>query len=124
MNLDARVTHDQVDGPGYGSLRTYLIGFGLAAILSVLAFWIVSNGGLGGGFRTELVVAALALGRVIVHMVYFLRVNATAEGGWTFLALIFTLMVVVLVLIGSLWVMYHLNTNTMPMPGTDGSRGM
>jgi len=31
------------------------------------------------------------------------------------LALIFTIIVVVIALSGSLWVMYHLNTNMMPM---------
>jgi cytochrome o ubiquinol oxidase operon protein cyoD len=46
--------------------------------------------------------------------------NAKSEGGWTLLALIFTLVLVVIALSGSLWVMYHLNENMMPasMPGT------
>ena len=40
--------------------------------------------------------------------------RARPEGGWTMLALIFTVIVVVIALSGSLWVMYHLNTNMMP----------
>ncbi len=31
------------------------------------------------------------------------------------MALIFTIVLVVIALTGSLWVMYHLNTNMMPM---------
>ena len=36
------------------------------------------------------------------------------EGGWTILALIFTLTLVLITLVGSVWVMYHLDTNMMP----------
>jgi cytochrome o ubiquinol oxidase operon protein cyoD len=32
------------------------------------------------------------------------------------MALIFTIVLVVIALAGSLWVMYHLNANMMPMP--------
>ena len=65
-----------------------------------------------------LLVAALLLfaaAQVVVHMVYFLHMNAKSEGGWNALALIFTVVLVVIVLAGSLWVMHHLNTNMMPM---------
>jgi cytochrome o ubiquinol oxidase operon protein cyoD len=48
-------------------------------------------------------------------MIYFLHMNTKSEGGWTFLALLFTLILVVITLVGSIWVMYHLNQNMMPM---------
>ena len=54
--------------------------------------------------------------QVVVHMIYFLHMNPKSEGGWNMLALIFTLVLVVIVLAGSLWVMHHLNTNMMPGP--------
>ena len=47
-------------------------------------------------------------------MVYFLHMNTKSEGGWNMLALIFTLVIVAIAIAGSLWVMYHLNTNMMP----------
>ena len=67
----------------------------------------------------RLVILAFAAVQIVVHMIYFLHMNARAEGGWTMLALIFTLVLVVITLSGSLWVMYHLNHNMMPgmMPG-------
>jgi cytochrome o ubiquinol oxidase operon protein cyoD len=55
-------------------------------------------------------------------MVYFLHMNTRSEGGWTLLALLFTLMLVVIALSGSLWVMYHLNDNMMP--GMNDPEGM
>ncbi len=44
--------------------------------------------------------------------------NTKSEGGWTMMALIFTVVLVVITLSGSLWVMYHLNTNMMPRPSS------
>jgi cytochrome o ubiquinol oxidase operon protein cyoD len=52
-------------------------------------------------------------------MVYFLHMNRRSEGGWTLMALLFTLLLVGIVLSGSLWVMHHLDTNMMPMSPQD-----
>jgi cytochrome o ubiquinol oxidase operon protein cyoD len=41
--------------------------------------------------------------------------NTRSEGGWTMMALIFTMIMVVIALTGSLWVMHHLTTNMMPV---------
>jgi cytochrome o ubiquinol oxidase subunit IV len=51
----------------------------------------------------------------VVHMIYFLHMDAKSESGWNMLALIFTIVLVVITLAGSLWVMYHMNANMMPM---------
>jgi cytochrome o ubiquinol oxidase operon protein cyoD len=57
----------------------------------------------------------LAMIQVVVHMVYFLHMNRRSEGGWTLLALLFTILLLGIVLSGSLWVMHHLDVNMMPM---------
>jgi len=41
--------------------------------------------------------------------------NSKVEGGWSMLALIFTGALLLIMLAGSIWVMYHLNTNMMPV---------
>ena len=56
-----------------------------------------------------------AAAQIVVHMIFFLHMNSKSEGGWNMLALLFTVMLVVIVLSGSLWVMHHLNANMMPM---------
>jgi cytochrome o ubiquinol oxidase operon protein cyoD len=65
--------------------------------------------------KTSIVIMALAAVQIVVHMIYFLHVNTKSEGGWTFMALAFTLTLVVVTLTGSIWVMYHLDQNMMPM---------
>lgn len=109
--------HDD-HGASHATLRGYLTGFILAAILTAIPFWLVMGDVLGNSTVTALVVMAFAAVQIVVHMVYFLHMNSRSEGGWTMMALIFTIVIVVIALSGSLWVMYHLNSNMMPMaPG-------
>jgi cytochrome o ubiquinol oxidase operon protein cyoD len=61
------------------------------------------------------VLLGFAVVQMLVHMVYFLHMNAKVENGWSMLALIFTIALVLIMLAGSSWVMYHLNTNMMPV---------
>ncbi|PBB64326.1 cytochrome o ubiquinol oxidase subunit IV [Mesorhizobium sp. WSM4312] len=101
-------------GPAHGSFKGYLTGFVLSVILTAIPFWLVMSGAIDDKQATAIVVMAFAVVQIVVHMVFFLHMNTASEGGWSMLALIFTLILVVIVLTGSLWVMYHLNANMMP----------
>lgn len=101
------------DGP-HGSLRDYLIGFALSVVLTAIPFWLVMGEVLESKTLTAIVILAFAVVQIVVHVVYFLHMTGSAEEGWSLMALIFTLVVIVIALAGSLWVMHHLNTNTMP----------
>jgi cytochrome o ubiquinol oxidase operon protein cyoD len=114
-------------GTGHsGSLKDYLTGFVLAVILTAIPFWLVMGKSFHSSTTTAVVILGFAAVQMVVHMVYFLHMNTRAEGGWTLLALLFTIMLVVIALSGSLWVMYHLNHNMMPasMHGMHDMRNM
>ena len=98
-----------------GSLRGYMTGFVLSVILTAVPFWLVMGNVLNDTVLTSIIIMALAAVQIVVHMVYFLHMNTKSEGGWTFLALLFTLTLVVITLVGSIWVMYHMDQNMMPM---------
>lgn len=100
---------------GHGSLKGYMIGFGLSVILTAVPFILVMAGTFDSKLLTAFLVMGLAVVQIIVHMVYFLHMSPRSEGGWTMMALIFTLVIVGITLAGSLWVMHHLNANMMPM---------
>ena len=102
------------DDHDHGTYKGYLIGFALSVVLTAIPFWLVMAGVLAPQL-TGLIITAFAVVQIVVHMIYFLHMNSKSEGGWIMLALIFTIIVVVIALSGSLWVMYHLNTNMMPM---------
>ena len=107
--------HDDHVEAAHGTMRDYVTGFVLSVILTAIPFWLVMNGVIASAGMTAAVILGFAAVQIVVHMVYFLHMNARSEGGWNMLALIFTVVLVVIVLSGSLWVMYHLNTNMMPM---------
>lgn len=98
------------------TFKGYMTGFILSVILTAIPFWLVMTGVLENKNATAIAIVVFAAVQIIVHMVYFLHMNGKAEGGWTFTAMIFTIIIVVIVLSGSLWVMYHLHANMMPVP--------
>lgn len=105
--------HDD-DGIPHVSAREYLNGFLLSVVLTAIPFGLVMGGVTSHPTVLSVVLLAFAAVQVVVHMVYFLHMNTRSEGGWNLLALVFTAVLVVIVLSGSLWVMHHLNSNMMP----------
>ncbi len=91
-----------------------MIGFGLSVILTAIPFWLVMSNVLGNPALTGVIIMAFAAVQVVVHMIYFLHMNTRIESGWSFMAMMLTIVLVVIVLSGSMWVMYHMNNNMMP----------
>jgi cytochrome o ubiquinol oxidase subunit IV len=93
---------------------SYLIGLGLAALLTVVSFFIT---------RTALVwqpsipvaLAVLAIAQMGVHLVFFLHITTGPDNVNNVMALAFGVLIVFLVITGSLWIMAHMNHNMMPM---------
>ena len=105
-------------GEGHGlhlTLDGYLIGFGLSVILTAIPFGLVMSGVLESKNATAFAITILAVAQILVHMVYFLHLDPRAEGGWNLMALIFTAVILIIALTGSLWIMYHLQQNMAPM---------
>ena len=129
MNIDAHAAHDAAHGAAHGSdghghgenhglhltLDGYLIGFGLSVILTAIPFGLVMSGVLESKTATAFAITILAIAQIVVHMVYFLHLDARSEAGWNMMALIFTAVILIIALTGSLWIMYHLQQNMAPM---------
>jgi cytochrome o ubiquinol oxidase subunit IV len=118
----AAVDHHHSDDHAHGSLSTYLLGFVLSVVLTAVPFWLVMSGSLGNKQVTALAIMGFAVVQIVVHMIYFLHMNTTSENGWSMMALIFTIVMVVIALSGSLWVMNHLNSNMMPVHEMSGMK--
>lgn len=114
--------HDHTAGhaPGHehhephGTLKGYLVGFALSVLLTAIPFWLVMGEVSWNKQVIAFTIMAFAAVQMIVHMVFFLHMTPKSEDGWTLTSLVFTLILVVITLAGSLWVMYHLDTNMMP----------
>ncbi|MGN6313668.1 MAG: cytochrome o ubiquinol oxidase subunit IV [Rhodanobacteraceae bacterium] len=99
----------------HGSLRGYLTGFVLAAILTVIPFWLVMDHVIANKQLLILAILALAVVQIFVHIVFFLHLDTRSESGWNMMTFIFTAVLVIIVLGASIWVMYAENANMMPM---------
>ena len=122
-------THDHAHDHGHGhghddhgggeashsTFKGYMIGFVLSVILTVIPFWLVMAKVFSDPSITIALVMILGAIQIVVHMIYFLHMDTKSEGGWNMMAMIFTIVIVVIALSGSLWVMYHLNNNMMPV---------
>jgi cytochrome o ubiquinol oxidase operon protein cyoD len=107
--------HGHDDHAAHGSLKGYLTGFGLSILLTAIPFWVVMGDVFRSTTTAAVVVLVFGVVQIYVHMIYFLHMNSKAEQGWTMLSMIFTVVLVLITLGGSFWVMFHLNSNMMPM---------
>jgi cytochrome o ubiquinol oxidase operon protein cyoD len=101
----------------------YMTGFVLSVILTAIPFWLVMSKVFANPTVTTFVILGFAIVQIYVHMVFFLHMTSKAEGGWPWLSLIFTVVLVVITLSGSLWIMQHLKTNMM-LPSPEQMRNM
>jgi len=96
-------------------VAAYVIGLGLALILTGISFWVASTGALWApGIATGLVVLAIA--QMGVHLVFFLHITSGPDNTNNVLALAFGVLIVFLVMIGTIWIMAHMNANMGPSP--------
>lgn len=98
----------------HGSLRSYLIGFALSVILTVIPFWLVMNDVIANPNSSIPIIFALGAAQMLVHLHYFMHVNVDVEAGWQMMAGVLTVILIVIIMAGSLWIIGHLETNMMP----------
>jgi cytochrome o ubiquinol oxidase subunit IV len=116
--MSAHDTHAHDDhahdvGP-HSSFSGYMVGFVLSIILTAIPFWLVMAKVISDRPTAVLVLGLFAVAQILVHMVCFLHMNGKMEGGWTLLSTIFTVVFVAIAISGTLWVMFHMNSNMMP----------
>ncbi len=99
-------------GASHGSVKSYMTGFILSIILTVIPFAMVMSGSASHAviLGTILVTAVV---QIVVHLVYFLHMNSKSDEGWNLTAFIFTVIIIAIVVVGSIWIMWNLNYNMM-----------
>jgi cytochrome o ubiquinol oxidase operon protein cyoD len=105
--------HAHHDEAGHGTVKSYVIGFILSVILTAIPFGLTMAHMMPASSLIPVVVA-IGVVQILVHLYFFLHMNASSSQMWNNAAFIFTVLIVGILVIGSLWVMYHLNTNMMP----------
>jgi cytochrome o ubiquinol oxidase operon protein cyoD len=93
---------------------TYVIGLGLATLLTAVSFFIAGTS-LVWGPSIPVALTVLAIAQMGVHLVFFLHITTGPDNVNNVMALAFGVMIVLLIMAGSLWIMSHMNHNMMPM---------
>jgi cytochrome o ubiquinol oxidase operon protein cyoD len=94
----------------FSEVVLYIIGLGLALVLTGVSFWVASTSALWGpGVAVGLVVLAIA--QMGIHLVFFLHITSGPDNTNNVLALAFGVMIVFLVMVGTIWIMAHMNMN-------------
>ena len=111
LNVAPGTPHDSM----LSETVSYVIGMVLALGLTAVSFWVASTSSIWGpGVAVGLVVLAIA--QMGVHLVFFLHITSGPDNTNNVLALAFGVLIVFLVMVGTIWIMGHMNTNMMPDP--------
>ncbi len=95
-------------GAGQGSFTGYATGFVLSVVLTAIPFWVVMHGLLT---RTAalILISGAAIVQILVHLRYFLHLDASSRARWNVLALLLTALIAVLLIGWTILIMYHLH---------------
>lgn len=94
--------------------KSYISGFVFSLLLTLSAYILVTERLIANSGSLTVAVLCLAVLQLIIQLKFFLHLNFKEEGRWNVAFLVSAVSIVLLVVIGSLWIMSHLNYNMMP----------
>ena len=97
---------------GNSHVKSYIIGFTLAVILTLVSFGL----GMAHTLSRHQVVIGLFIAaalQMLVHVWYFLHMNNYKKQKWDAITLVFTALLLFIFVGGTIWVMYTLNMRMM-----------
>ncbi|HSW87797.1 MAG TPA: cytochrome o ubiquinol oxidase subunit IV [Candidatus Saccharimonadales bacterium] len=95
-------------------LRLYITGFILSLVLTIIAYLAVVNHVFAGEIIV-LVILVLAVIQLVVQLFFFLHLGQESKPRWNTIFFISTVCMILVLVIGSIWIMNHLNYNMTPM---------
>lgn len=91
---------------------SYVVGF-ILSILITLAAYIVVVKHLWPMQTLVYIILGIGVVQLVVQLVFFLHIGRGSK--WKFITFIFAILVVLIVVVGTIWIMNHLNYNMMQM---------
>jgi len=103
---------DTHGGAAHGSVKEYVWGLIWSIVLTVIPFTMVMHGEFSTGL-TMLIILVTAIAQMFVQLVFFLHMNTSSEQTWNVTSAVFIVVIVAVVVLGSVWIMQHLNHNML-----------
>jgi cytochrome o ubiquinol oxidase operon protein cyoD len=94
-------------GASYGSYQSYVIGFASSIFLTLISFYLVATAALPPQ-TLYIAIGGLAMTQLLVQVVFFLHLNTHSNASWNLLSFLFTLVMVLVLVVGTMWIMYNL----------------
>lgn len=91
-------------------VMSYVAGFVLSIILTLTAYSLVVNQ-VFSGWGLAYAISGLALVQLLVQLLFFLHLGQEDKPRWNLLVFYLTLVILVIVVAGSLWIMNNLHYN-------------
>jgi cytochrome o ubiquinol oxidase operon protein cyoD len=90
-------------------LKSYIVGFILMLALVLVAYVLVTKHMLDTS-SLYIALGVIVLVQVLIQAIFFIRLNAKGEDNmWNLITFIFSIIIMLIVVTGSLWIMYNLN---------------
>ncbi len=99
-------------GAAHGSVKEYIVGLILSFVLTAIPFSALMFD-LFTPALTLTVILVCAIAQVFVQLIFFLHMNSSSEQIWNTTSGVFVTLIVAIVVIGSIWIMEHLNHNML-----------
>ncbi|WP_111497228.1 MULTISPECIES: cytochrome o ubiquinol oxidase subunit IV [Marinobacter] len=110
--MSTSTSHDS-ESHSHGSVKSYVIGLILSLVLTAIPFGMVMKGGFSEAV-TVVTITIMAILQVMIQLILFMHMNLKSqEGRESGSFVFFTAVILVLVIGGSLWILYHLHINLM-----------
>jgi len=94
------------------SMGKYMVGFALAIVLTLISFGIVVAG-VQPKYIAIIGLIAAAVVQILVHLHYFLHLDRSKENTWNMVSIVFTALIVLIFIAGTVWVIFTLNARLM-----------
>ncbi len=102
----------------HGTLASYVIGFALSLVFTLIPYYMVVNKSLTGNALLATIIG-FAVIQLVIQVVFFLHLGREKKPRWNLLFLISTIGIILLVVVGSIWIMSHLYHNMSGINVTD-----
>ncbi|QIQ42033.1 MAG: cytochrome o ubiquinol oxidase subunit IV [Buchnera aphidicola (Microlophium carnosum)] len=93
-------------------IKSYFVGFIFSTILTIVPF-ILAMQKIFCSNINYIIFLLCAISQIVIHFVYFLHLNFSAEARWNLITLLFVIIIIFIVVFGSIWIMFNLNHHIM-----------